>query len=65
MLDAIYNLMREHEIPWPDWLHRGANGEEIADRFRLSQPRFEMHVDNLYRLRLCAPPPTVLLQVTG
>jgi len=60
ILDGIFNLVEAVPIPREEWLHRGAVGQTVKDKFDLDDAAFGLAVDNLYRLRLCQPPSTQL-----
>jgi hypothetical protein len=54
ILDAVYETVVKH--PQNRWPNTGAVGDNIRAHFNLDPVSFEVSVDNLYRLRLCAPP---------
>ena len=60
ILDSIYNLVQSIPIPREEWIQRGALAESLKEVLRISEQNFEIAVDNLFRLRLCAPPSTRL-----
>ena len=60
ILDKIYEMVISIPIPREEWSRRGAVGISIKVACGLSDQEFEIAIDNLYRLRLCAPPSTSL-----
>jgi len=60
ILDKVYEMVLSIPIPRGEWMHRGAVGSSIKEVVRLDNVTFEVVIDNLYRLRLCSPPSTML-----
>ena len=60
ILDLIFEMINQNSIPRNEWLSRGAKGPSVQSFLSLSAQDFEVAIDNLYRLRLCAPPSTFL-----
>jgi Abortive infection alpha len=60
ILDLIFDMINQIGISRVEWLSRGAMGKSVRDFLHLQEQDFEIAIDNLYRLRLCAPPSTKL-----
>lgn len=63
ILDVIYTEVVKNPLPEDPRATPyvfGANGEAVRAKTKLSLQDFEQYVDNLYRLRLLAPPSTRL-----
>ena len=54
ILDLVFDVATQH--PREVWQNTGAVGDKIQERLGLDASRFGLSADNLYRLRLCAPP---------
>jgi abortive infection alpha-like protein len=58
ILDDIYRLLVEEKHG--DWKTEGVVARALKERFGLDEDQYQVHIDNLYRLRLCSPPTTRL-----
>lgn len=56
ILDTIFAMVIKEQIPRAEWSNRGARREPVKQIARLEDEEYEISIDNLYRLRLCAPP---------
>lgn len=56
ILEAVVDMVSQKGIPQREWPSRGAKGESLRSFLSADERSFEVALDNLFRLRLCAPP---------
>ena len=62
-LDTIYDDVITIPIPREEWPSRGAKGDFLKQTLGLSNEKFEVAIDNLYRLKVCSPPSVPLSSI--
>lgn len=60
LLDKLNDTIQSIPVPKEEWIYHGINGAFIKQQLGLQEDDFDIATENLFRLRLCAPPAPAL-----